>query len=373
MPVARVEAFATAVGIGRRDLHRELLPTMEHLGWVHLERRPDGGISVVSESVPPTQVLFGRADKLLDHAIPDEVERMALLVLEATTIMPTSMETAFDLCTKHGGTVEARRAIENLESLHLCERRQSADGETVLYNPNVWAADQDYTRAALMAEDGAVREALTGLIEEVVASAGLPEADVTSTDQRWIDFAVYHGLLLRSLVATSAGEQQAFLFAPHMGRSAFEQETGADPSGHVRQLIGSMVFARRFASNRLFAPRTFLSRLLRDGEAGDASNIGTDYSMLEKAGIVRVEPGPRFFKFVLVQPTVAEAAIDYLDNAGTGNSSAGGLRDQRNFVYPEQERARLPQPAKQADPSPGATESILAALRQEAGRRRYGS
>ena len=372
MAVARAEGIASAAGISRRDLHRELLPTLDHLGWVHLERDAQGQITIVSEQVPPLAEVFASADRLLSIISPDPIERMALAVLDATTRMPITVETATDIATRIGTEQGATRAIEDLESLHLCVRQRTDDGTTVLFNPNVWAADRDYSQAALRAEDGPVYSALSGLIEEVAATAGLPESDVTSTEQRWIDYAVAQGLLLRSLVKTSTGAQQAFLFAPHMGRSAFNAPTGIDPSGHVRQLIGSMVFARRFASNRLFAPRAFLNRLLREGEAGDASNIGTDYSMLETSGIVRVDRANRYYKFVLLKPNIAEGAIDYLDNTGTSGTTSGGLRDQRTFVYPESERARMQTPGKHAEPSTGATSAILAALRQEAGRRRYG-
>ena len=124
------------------------------------------------------------------------------------------------------------------------------------------------------------------MIEEVASSAGLPQDSVTSTDRRWIDFAVSQGLLQRSLVVTAENVEKAFLFAPHMGRSAFSQPTNADPSGHVRQLIGSMVFARTYATVKLSWPAAFLRRLVERGHSGEASPIGTDYPMLVEAGIV---------------------------------------------------------------------------------------
>jgi hypothetical protein len=372
-PVSRVEAMALDAGISKRSLHQELLPALESLSLVDLERDRDGVVVVVSETVPPLGVLFARADQILAVAMPEPVERMALEILEMTTVMPITESSAIEACSKLGSEREARRAIEDLESLHLCSRQRSDDGDIILFNPNVWAADREYAEAALRAEDGRVRDALSGLMEEVAATAGLPEAEVQSCEPIWINYAVSQGLLLRSLVATGRGQERSFLFAPHMGRSAFHEPTGSDPTGHVRQLIGSMVFARRYATNRLFAPRTFLNRLITDGEAGDASNIGTDYSMLETAGIVRVEKATNYYKFVLLQPDIAEQAITYLDNAGSSGTSGGGLRDQRIYRSPERERARKrAEPARDAEPSVGATASILAALRQEAGRRRYG-
>lgn len=364
----RVEALARGTGITKRALRNDILPTLEVLGLVDLEHNVERAIIAVSERVPPVDELFASADRLVDIAAPEPLERMALAVLRETTLMPITQRTALELCAGLGSEEDALEAIEDLQSLHLCMRRHSADDNVVLFNPNVWAADHDYSAAALRAEDGDVRAALTGLLEEVSASAGLPELRVTSCEKKWVDYAVAQGLLQRSIVTTTDGVERAFLFAPHMGKAAFEAPTGVDPSGHVRQLIGSMVFARTYATNRLFAPTKFLNRLINDGEAGDATNIGTDYPMLETAGIVRVEKAPRFFKFVLLQADVAQEALTYLDNAGSSSLTAG-LRGQRSYRHPERERAAAL--AVETEPSPRATANIIAALRQEIGARRY--
>jgi hypothetical protein len=368
----RVIALGLDAGIAKRALLKEILPALEALSLVELERDATGAVRSVSEQVPPLEQLLDRADDILNVAMPEPLERMVMIVLRETTLMPITQNTALEACTSLGPEELALRAIEDLQSLHLCSLQHSADGEKVLFNPNVWAVDRDHSRAAIRAEDGVVRTALSGLLEEVASTAGLPEESVTSTDQKWIDYAVSQGLLLRSLVTTATGEERSFLFSPHMGRSTFDAPTGADPSGHVRQLIGSMVFANRYASNQLFAPTRFLRRLIQNGEAGDATNIGTDYSMLETSGIVSVERANRYFKFVLLQADVAEQALTYLEDTDSNGTAAGRLRGQRRYLQPEVERARrLVQPAKDALPSAGAAENILAALRQEMGRRRY--
>lgn len=55
--------------------------------------------------------------------------------------------------------------------------------------------------------------------------------------------------------------------------------TAGDASGHVRQLVGSMIYAATFARTKLYAPTAFLRKLIREGVAGDATSIGTDYPM----------------------------------------------------------------------------------------------
>ncbi len=370
---ARLAAIAVDAGIDRRRLLNDILPCLTQLGLIEAVRSPDGVLQIVSERIPPTGQLLQLADSILDVSLPEPVERALLGLLQETARMPLTLDTAIQVGTAFAGENDVRRALRYLQALHLCAIQVSADGDKVVYNPNIWSADVEYAEAALRAEDGTVRAALSGLIEEVAASAGLPQDHVTSTDRQWIDYAVAHNLVQRSIVQTTTGEERAFLFTPHMGRSAFQDMSGADPTGHVRQLIGSMVFAKTYASNKLRTPTAFLRRLIRDGQAGDAPPIATDYSQLELAGIIRVEPAKWFHKFVLLQPQVAEEAISYLDDAGMESGGAFGLRDQRLYRQPEQQRAAVRlEVARTAPTSSDDTARLLAALRQEVGNRRYG-
>lgn len=368
----RVVAIALDAGISARLLKREVLPALESLGWVESFYGPDKQLISVSEQLPPLAGLLAAADMILNLATPEPLERAVVAVLDATTVMPITRDTALEVGAEHATAEIAERAVNVLQALHLVSVVAAADGATVVYNPNVWASDADYSAAALRAEDSTVRAALSGLLEEVGASPGLPQSAVTSTTVEWINYAVSQGLIQRSLVTTSDDQEQAFLFTPHMARSAFENDSGVDPSGHVRQLIGSMVYAKNFASYRLRDPGVFLSRLIQHGEAGDASSIGSDYPMLETAGIVRVERASKYFKLVLLQPDIAEQAVTYLGTAASAQQAdARGLRDQRTYVHPERERAQVAV-ARAADTTPDETRRILAALRQEAGRRGYG-
>jgi hypothetical protein len=182
------------------------------------------------------------------------------------------------------------------------------------------------------------------------------------------------GLLQRSVVQTSGGDEQRFLFSPHLGRDPFGTVAG-DPSGHVRQLVGSMIYAATFASWRLQNPAGFLYTLIRDGIAGNVPQIGQDYPMLETAGTIRVVPGSwaNSFRMELLQADVAEAALGILDSRGQSRmpSSEEGtaLGDQRSYSHLEQERARL---AQQVAGDDADTRRLIDALRDTSARRSFG-
>ncbi|WP_329127402.1 hypothetical protein [Streptomyces sp. NBC_01465] len=80
-----------------------------------------------------------------------------------------------------------------MTTVSLVREVQSKDGRALVFNPNIWVGDAEVVTAALHTEDARVQREVAALIEEVMASPGIPEEHVKSTEQRWIDFAVSAG------------------------------------------------------------------------------------------------------------------------------------------------------------------------------------
>ncbi|GAB4927327.1 hypothetical protein BB737_01180 [Mycobacterium avium subsp. hominissuis] len=109
--------------------------------------------------------------------------------------------------------------------------------------------------------------------------------------------------------------------------------------------------------------------------AGDVTEIGEDYPMLETAGTIRVIPGSRHntFRMQLIQTDVAEQALVILDSRGqqsgpTRPSDVVALGDQRSYTHLEAERGRL---AQQPLASSTHTRLLLEALRDTTARRSF--
>lgn len=371
---ARVRAIGVEAKITPRELDKNVLPTLQVLGWASINRTADGQLDSLEAVIPPPSELIAAADQVLRVASPDAVQLAVLNILRATTLQPLERDAALQTAIEFG-EAPAEEALRHLVALNLVREIVADDGRSAVFNPNVWVGDAEVALAALRVEDASVRDEVGALLEEVSAAPGIPELNVLSTEQRWIDFAVAHGLIQRSVVQTSEGDEKRFLFAPHLGRDAFGTAPG-DVSGHVRQLVGSMIYAATFPNNKLYSPTLFIRRLIREGEAGNASEIGTDYPMLETAGIVRVVPGASTgkFRFQLLQVDVAEKAEKILKsrveprNTGNAQSRALDLTRQRSYTHIERERARL------AVDAPGDTEDfqkLVAALRESTVRRGF--
>jgi hypothetical protein len=337
----RVRAIGIEAKIGPLDLDRYVLPTMEQLGWVQCDRRPDGGLVSVAAFVPPNAELLGATDRLLGMLLATPTQRAALEIMRATSIQPLERHAALQAGSGHGDE-SAERALGCLITVNLVREVQSEDGRAVVFNPNIWVGDAEVVTAALRTEDARVQREVGALIEEVMASPGLPEEHVKSTEQRWIDFAVSAGLVERSQVVATSDKK--LLFTPHLHRDPFGTDP-RDPSGHIRQLVGSMIYASTFASWKLTSPGAFLYTLIRDGEAGRHERIAEDYAMLETAGTIEVVGEGRHARMRLLQAEVAEQALAILDargnTAGGENTTFAGIGEQRSYNHLERERAQV--------------------------------
>lgn len=360
----RVYALAVDIGCGRREV-KELIAMLESLGWLTVERDSQNIPQSVSEALPPAENLIAAAPRLLEVAQVSSVELASLAILRATTLQPLMQADALETGSQaaSGETEPAEDAVRHLTAIQLI-RSSSTDSERdVLYNPNIWTQSDQIANAALRAADAHGTKEIQALLEEVSETPGLPESRVTSTEVKWIKFAITQGLLQRSVIQTTDGTEQGFLFTPHLARDPFGGSAG-DASGHVRQLVGSMVYAATFAEYRLYAPDKFLSALIRNGVAGDTHSIGTDYPMLEKAGIVRVVPGTGSkSRMELLQADVAEDALKLLsESAGQSDSTndVAALQGQKTYLSIERNRAKL---ALEPESDIAEEERLIASLR----------
>ncbi|MET8044860.1 hypothetical protein ABZU25_28840 [Micromonospora sp. NPDC005215] len=366
----RIEAIGIEAKIGPRQLRREILPTLEQLGWVEVERDNDGHLLSISAFIPPGAELVDASGQMLDIVMATEVQRAALTILRATSVQPLEREAALQAASSQSDEA-AEEALRHLISINLVRHVASEDGRVAVFNPNIFAGDEKIALAALKTEDARVRTEVGALLEEVSAAPGIPEPHVTSTEQRWIDFAVSIGLVERSVVQTNNGDEKRFLFSPHLGRDPFGIAAG-DPSGHVRQLVGSMIYASTFASWPLRSPGAFLHVLIRDGEAGNHIRVAEDYPMLETAGTIQVVGTGHNSRMRLLQADVAEAALAIIDSRGAGHYSDTvervALGDQRSYTHLERERAQL---ASEVSLDDEHGRRMIAALRDAAARRDF--
>jgi hypothetical protein len=159
------------------------------------------------------------------------------------------------------------------------------------------------------------------------------------------------GLLQAATVKSTSGgsSSQTYVFSPLL--DADDDRLVTTEALHERKLfVAHMMFAHeraRTGLGRVRDPVVLVDRLLERGRVGPASNIATDYHLMEAAGIVRVEETPQGPFLHVVRREIVTAGLGWLRQTfGHGDDldglSLGALRPPRDFVSPERDRASLP-------------------------------
>ena len=80
--------------VAPRELRTQILPSLEALGWVDVQRDANNNVVRISEQVPPETASLDAAWSILSVVQPSDVERAALALLRATLLQPLERPSA---------------------------------------------------------------------------------------------------------------------------------------------------------------------------------------------------------------------------------------------------------------------------------------
>ena len=110
---ARIEAIGIEAQIGPLRLRREVLPTMQQLGWVDCRHDQQGALTAVEALIPPNADMIDDAARLLDILLATPLQRAALELIRATSRQPLAVEAATQVVS-HWGEQVAEEALGHL-------------------------------------------------------------------------------------------------------------------------------------------------------------------------------------------------------------------------------------------------------------------
>jgi hypothetical protein len=238
--------------------------------------------------------------------------------------------------------------------------------EPVIYSPLIWGDKISKAGKALSHLAPDRRDVLLKLMDMIRQYQGMP----LSSAEAWvkkqghpdlIKFAEGIGLLDNTKIVVAGGGFTEFLTTPHIyGELAASQ--GKDVCDRVRLFLDSIRHGQHYGAwytGRIWDDASvLLSKLVRVGEIGPCTAIGTDYQLVERAGIVNVKPSkykPGQFIMELVQKDTISLVRDIVVNKaplGADGIIGPGACNQSDFVSAEGSRARLgeaPQRVREAE------------------------
>lgn len=346
--------FATQAGISQNRLYTEVLPKLKDADLITYALDATTGLSSIEEFVGLSGRIIDQAMKVTEKYGPTPVELAVLHSAEIASWAPLTAGQHAEQLSKRGfADLVVAEAINLTLAAGVNQRVKSADlGEYVIYNPNVWSAHHLSIAGFLKGLPPAERDSLLGLAEQAANSPGLVLNSYNSFQPGMVSSARKVGLVQAATVKSSyAGGQQTYVFSPMLESDDDKLQT-TEVLHQRKMFVAHILYGHEKAvqgRGRILDPRVLVRALLRNGTVGSASNISSDYHLLEANGIVAVRPDPSAPSRAyldLVKREVVEGGLGWIEASyGSGSGSGadlGSLRPPSDWTSPEADRANQP-------------------------------
>ncbi len=313
----------------------------------------DGGLTSIEEYVGVTAPILEQTVSVFEAMNPTELEWCVVESVDVAAWAPLAQSDHLEYLTIQGFSEEvSTSALAATRATSLNQVAQSASlGEGVIYNAYVWSTEAVPVAGFLKSLPSAERAALLGVCEAVMDKPGIPVQSISGATPNLVRAARKVGLVQSAKVISTrgSGDSQTFLFSPIL--DAQIALSGGTESLHERKLfVAHIMYGHQMASattGRIGDPIALVNALLRNGQVGPANSIGTDYKLLEAAGIVRVtssangRPILEMIKQDVVRDGFGQLKALFAPESSLVFGAAGGAGPAKGFRTPEQDRASL--------------------------------
>lgn len=380
--------FATHAGISQNRLFTDVLPKLKAADLI------DFTLDLTSVGLASIEEFIGLSGRIIDQAIrvtelygPTNVEWAVLNSTELASWAPLTLSQHAEQLHKRGFTDSvAHEAIRLTLAAGVNQRVKSTDlNEYVVYNPNVWSAYHVGIAAFLKTLPPAERDSLLGLCEQAANSPGLVLGSYGGYSGAMLSSARKVGLVQAATVKSSARGtgQQTYVFSPVLESEDDKLQT-TEVLHHRKLFVAHILYGHEKAiagRGRIFDPAVLVRSLLRRGSVGPASNIASDYHLLEANGIVSVRPAseaPDRAYLEVVKREIIEGGLGWLEasrGGGEGGTEAdlSVLKPPTHWSTPEADRAHQPDTGAAIEIAESAILRLREARREAASAARYDS
>jgi hypothetical protein len=367
-------SYARLAGLSGRELGQRALPILKQADVIDYGLSPDGHLNRIEEYVGVTGTVIDQTFRVLDGLGPSDAELAVLHSVEIASLAPLTEQQHLEQIVRRGlNDSAAAQGLKLSRAIGVNKRIRSSElREHVIFNPHVWGTGQVDIAAFLRNLPSAERDSLLGIFEQASARPGIA-LDETTASSPIMTSARKVGLVQAATVKSSHNARtRTYVFSPLI--QAADDMAPTTEALHQRKLfVAHILFGHDQAIvgyGRIREPTVLVRKLLNYGVVGPATNIGTDYHLLEAAGVVAVEvhdDGRAILR--LIKREIVQGGLAWLE-AGAGSLATTGpdwvKRHQvpAAFVTPERDRAGLPD----NEASDEITRSVVFRLREEAQR-----
>ena len=326
IPFEEAVKLARKAQIPKVMLADTILPHLKKVtgGRIDYDKPVQLGITVVEEHIDTEATLFEATGLLHSELGPTDVDVGATETLSYTATLPRSEE---ELKTKlvsmgmNESQAEACLAIQGDFELVKVFRHYGLV-QPMYFNEYIWRCDPTKVSHALSRLGADQKSAIERIVERCSGHQGCP-AEFATDSRDVLDLADSVSLIDVVDIQSNDGVTKPFVFTPHLRSEENPTDLSNDLLGDVKLFLASISFGETYSKiSRLgdvdrLKTKNFIKKLIREGEAGDATAIGIDFVMLEEHGIIRVEPTPTYpsgrRKMVLLRPEVAKLGLKAIE------------------------------------------------------------
>lgn len=357
--IKKLEKMAGNLGITKSVLHSIILPAIEIASDKKIEILRDdiGNIKGIAEYIFDVETVLGISGQVFENRNPSSIERITINTMDETKKIPYYQYDLTELLLKQGfSEYDINLALAVQEQFKLIERFNFTKNKNpIISNEYVWGVNHKKIATTILTLKIDQRETLKNIIGIVQNTQGIPLEKLPKIDKDILNLAQKTGMLDPTIISSSRGITKEFEFSPNLLDPISYKDDILDD---VKLLLASIRFGENYTQySTISDPEHFLRSLIGYGEVGPHSANETDYTLLEKRGIVKVLKKSKYNSYngsnrygyclELIRKDVAEEALriiqspEYSLQIDNEDQYSGIILDSGSFTSPEEFRATL--------------------------------
>ncbi|MFJ6045440.1 hypothetical protein SAMN04487849_101319 [Micrococcus luteus] len=340
-----VVQFANLSGIPEWKLVNRTLPALEAAGVIEFRVGDNNEIAHIEEFVGVSKSVARQTVDVLNCLKYSPIEYAFLMSVDIGAMSPLTENDHLQQISRKGASdSDAREAVRLARVTRLLMDVQSQSlRETVVYSPHIWGAKHVRMAEFMRNLPPNERDELLQMSDQVLSYPGIQTRRLAAAPGI-LKAAEGAGIIQTAQVLTSTGQQASYSFSPLI--EANDDSLVTSEALHQRKLfVAHMLYGVEQAKagyGKIQDPKWLVQKLIERGTVGPATNISTDYVLLEQHGVVAVDgnPGTRAY-LKLMKKEIAQAGLEWIKNLDSRDASVpqvGTDEPLKLFRSPEQNR-----------------------------------
>lgn len=337
--IDQIDIFAADLGIYKPLERNYMLETLEKNGCIEIYRKQDS-IEKIEEGMNTENEILSITQEIWEKNPTDE-EVCSLDAIRFCTKLPRLEPELIDYLMGVGHNQDiTNRGIELTTKFKMNTRYENISGinHPVLHTPLYGSYNVQGIMNKISHLDYDLKTQLESLIDQVGTYQATPLDQITFPSNE-LDVLDDLGVSLTAKVETSYGASKKFVFTPSMW-GPFGTDLMIDEQEHVRAMLSCVRYGQLYPTEingRLYPikmPVAYLGAFIRHGRVGPATPIGSDYVILEREGIVKLEKSKykrNMYEMILIKEDVAQRSKRILERSYDDGFSAES-KESKQYV-----------------------------------------